>query len=460
MERAPLRLLLVAAAAAALLLALDAAAAPRGTEPGAPCSKAGIRLTFPQGVLLCALAHGKLLWRPLDRGKHGSGQATLGGSCPRAGAKTGHPGGTYICARRGSKLVWTELGGGPKKGGASAKAGAPCTRAGQRVDQRGGRLVCTRRGSRLVWRAEKRGKPKGGQAQPRAGTPCPRAGRTAGYPGGTLVCTRAGKKLVWRKSRRKNKGADGQQSDSGDSQPVVWRPSDDIGTFTPSSTPPACPAQPMLKPPVAFDTVKAILYPGQTRGEGQTLPGAPPPGYKPHGGFVFGDASGNLPGNGVNVYAPLDGYVLDASRYLVSGEVQYLFDILNPCGILIRFGHLLTLSPKLQAIADALPPAREGDSRTTEVPGFVQIKTGDLLATRIGLTVLLHNAAMDFGVFDLRVFNAASSRPGYYDKPDNGPGVSSHAVCWLRDWFPAADEAILNALPPGDGVAGKTSDYC
>lgn len=214
----------------------------------------------------------------------------------------------------------------------------------------------------------------------------------------------------------------------------------------------------MLSAPADLSRVTSVLYPGQVRGEAPNPPpNAPPPGFKPHGGFIFGNAQDNA----VTVTAALDGYVTDASRYRVDGEVQYLFDIVNPCGILVRYGHLLTLTPTFQAVADTLPQPVEGDSRTTQIAdGSVAVTKGEPIATRVGVTALLHNTFFDFGVFDLRTFNAANAVPGFYSLPDNQVSLGGHGVCWLTDWFPASDESTLNALPAGDETAGKSSYYC
>lgn len=60
-------------------------------------------------------------------------------------------------------------------------------------------------------------------------------------------------------------------------------------------------------------------------------------------------------------------------------------------------------------------------------------------------------------MYDLRQRNAASGDASWLA---GHPGEQApYALCWLRN-FPAADTAKLEALPGGDGVAGKTSDYC
>ena len=128
----------------------------------------------------------------------------------------------------------------------------------------------------------------------------------------------------------------------------------DNGTdWVPMSNPPACAEPFTMQPPIDFSRVTSVLYPGQYRGSQ----------YKPHGGFRFD----NNNDNNVSVKIPLDAMLIHGSRYGEGGEVQYLFTFVAPCGIMYRFDHLLTLTPKFQAIADTLPQPKEGDSRTTNL---------------------------------------------------------------------------------------------
>lgn len=205
--------------------------------------------------------------------------------------------------------------------------------------------------------------------------------------------------------------------------------------------PPACPSPLLFAPPVDFSAVTAVLYPGQTRGGN----------YKAHGGFLF------TPGTNasVTVRAPMDGYVYRGARYVEADEVQYLFDIINPCGIMYRFDHLLTLSARFQAIAETFPPAGASSATTVVAPGE-QVMTGDIIATAVGFAVT-GNTSVDWGVYDLRQRNAVSNDDAWLA---SHPGEqAAYAVCWL-DAFTASTSAQLRALPGGDGVAGTMSDYC
>jgi hypothetical protein len=207
-------------------------------------------------------------------------------------------------------------------------------------------------------------------------------------------------------------------------------------------TPPACPNPLTLPLPVSIDRATSVLYPGQTRGGD----------YKPHGGFRF-DGAGQT--NSVTVTAPMAATVLRGSRYLEGGEIQYLFDFVNACGILYRFDHLRDLSARFQAMADAFPSATEGASATTTISGQA-VSSGETIATAVGHRTP-SNVSFDWGVYDLRQRNASSADPGWLA---SHPGeMAPYGICWF-DLLPAADAARVRALPPGDGQAGRTSDYC
>jgi len=203
--------------------------------------------------------------------------------------------------------------------------------------------------------------------------------------------------------------------------------------------PPSCPEPLVLQLPVDINLATSILYPGQIRGGD----------FKPHGGFRFD----NSKREDIIVRAPLDGYIFRGGRSLQDGKLQYLFDFVNPCGIMYRFGHLYGLSPKLAAIAVTFPGPVEGDSRTTEIEP-VQVLEGEIIGQGVGFE---GNVFLDFGVYDLRQKNEASKNSEWSDKYRDSQG--SYAVCWL-DLLPDEDSAIVKALPGADGKLGKQSEYC
>ena len=116
---------------------------------------------------------------------------------------------------------------------------------------------------------------------------------------------------------------------------------------------PTCPEPFQMTTPVNLAQVTAVLYPGQIRGGD----------YKAHGGFRFDSVASNA----VPVVIPITGRIVQGARYLENSDVQYMFEIIHPCGMMIRFDHLLTLSPKFAAIAETLPVAQTDDSRTTQI---------------------------------------------------------------------------------------------
>lgn len=223
---------------------------------------------------------------------------------------------------------------------------------------------------------------------------------------------------------------------------LIWQQAE--AGWQASETPPDCPEQPMLKAPTDMTKATSVLYPGQKRGGD----------YKPHGGLRLD----NTPNASVTVVAPIDGYVLRGSHYIEQGEVQYLFDIMNNCGIMYRFDHLSTLSPELKKLTESWPAPQVDDSRTQTIDPAPHIEAGATIATAVGF-LKTKNTAFDWGVYDYRQPNEASQSASYQAAHQQDKSLSWYAVCWL-DWVPEADEKTLRALPAGDYASGKTSDYC
>ncbi len=155
----------------------------------------------------------------------------------------------------------------------------------------------------------------------------------------------------------------------------------------------------------------------------------------------------------------MDAQVVRGAHYTVGGEDQYVFDFIAPCGYMYRFGHILTLSPKLQALADKLPKNAEGDSRDTAV-NRVDFKAGEAVATAVGLIKGDRNSInvfVDWGMYDLRTKNEASNNADWAAKHTSD--VEQRAVCWF-DLLSPDEEATVRALPSSDTGSGRTSDYC
>lgn len=211
----------------------------------------------------------------------------------------------------------------------------------------------------------------------------------------------------------------------------------------------SCPSPFVFQMPVDMRKATSILYPGQERGGN----------YKAHGGFRF-DRS---PPDEITVTAPFDAEVIAGARYPVEGEIQYTFDFVHPCGIRYRFGHLLTLAPKFQVIADKFPLPKGLDSRTTEVYPGVTVRQGEIIATAVGLNrrgpdaLGGLNTFVDWGVYDYRKKNEVSKNPAW--AAEHPHEIEQYAVCWF-DWITAGDRRAVLALPSSDSQSGKASDYC
>lgn len=224
---------------------------------------------------------------------------------------------------------------------------------------------------------------------------------------------------------------------------VTWQQGQDGWKAT--STAPACPDPLTLPLPADITKATGVLYPGQTRGGN----------YKPHGGLRFD----NTQNDEVSVTSPMDGVIVRGSQYLVNGEMQYTFDIINECGIMHRLGHFLVLAPKFQEIANTFPAASENSSQTTSVDPPVTVSAGEVLATAVGVTKGGVNTFFDWGVYDLRSKNEISQNATWAKEHEQDKELAPHAVCWF-DWLSAANAAKVRSLPPGDPASGKTSDYC
>ena len=224
--------------------------------------------------------------------------------------------------------------------------------------------------------------------------------------------------------------------------PAKW--SHDGKVWKANGTPLACPDPLTIATPVDISLATAILYPGQTRGTD----------YKPHGGFIF---NGSI-NSDITVKVPIDAQLDKGSRYIEQGETQYYFVFIAPCGLMYKFDHLLTLSSQFQAYADKLPEAKPDDSRTTKFAPAIYVKKDDVVAPAVGFKNT-KNVSVDFGVYDIRQPNAVSKTADWQQKHPNDNEFGAYGICWL-DILSSKDAATAKALPGGDGVMGKTSDYC
>jgi hypothetical protein len=216
----------------------------------------------------------------------------------------------------------------------------------------------------------------------------------------------------------------------GTSSPVVVWMSDGNGGWSASGRPPSCSGVAWSLPVDSLAGVESVLDPGQVRG-GR---------YKAHGGLRMADSA-------TIVRSPIDGYIVSAAAYRETatgqggsgGEVQYLVDIQNPCGLAVRFDHLKVLDPTIA------PPVR--------------VTRGQVLATSVGHTETGVNPSFDFGAYDYRSrqYNRRSEAELRAFGPDGLLGL--HALCWL-DLFGAGTGATLRALPRTSTEAAQGSDVC
>ena len=231
------------------------------------------------------------------------------------------------------------------------------------------------------------------------------------------------------------------QENKSNIKPPSWEFDYNTKTWSVTGTPPKCPEPLVFPSPVDVNLASGVLYPGQERSGD----------YKPHGGFRFD----GLANNEVDVYAPMDGKLVEASRHLASGEVQYVLYVINDCGIMYKLDHLREVTQKFNEIFDNIPMGAEGDSRTTRVAPPVFVAKGEHVATKVGIEST-KNVFMDFGVYDLRNTNGVDY--GFHDYY-NINQYGTHALCWL-DFLEESDKNLVRSLPAADFQNGSTSDYC
>lgn len=215
----------------------------------------------------------------------------------------------------------------------------------------------------------------------------------------------------------------------------------DMDGWKPKGTPPECPNPLRLASFVDVDLATSVLYPGQRRSVG----------YEPTAGYRFD----GLPNEKIVITVPIEGEVVQAARFLVGEEIQYVFDILSPCGIMVRLDHLLTLAPKFQEIAERLPAPKEGDSRSTSVFPRVKVVTGEVVATAVGLRKN-KNTFASFTVFDFRQKNQISQNETWAKEH---PNLDHYVIC-PYPYLPEDDFERIKALPAADSMSGSRSDFC
>jgi hypothetical protein len=210
-------------------------------------------------------------------------------------------------------------------------------------------------------------------------------------------------------------------------------------------TVPDCPNPFTVNSPSDLTNATHILYPGQTRGGD----------FKPHGGIRYDNATA---ASDVSVSLPLDAILWRGAQYIESGEVQYLMDFIVPCGYMMRFDHLYTLTPEFAEFFAQLPAPEVDQSRTNTFNPPTSFAAGTKIATAAGHTLPQLNVAFDFGLYDLRQYNESYQDPVWAALHADEKETAYYGVCWL-ELLPANQKAIALSLP-GGGTEGKTSDYC
>ena len=194
-----------------------------------------------------------------------------------------------------------------------------------------------------------------------------------------------------------------------------------------------------FKSPIDLSKAYAILYPGQIRGKSIA-------DYKAHGGFLLKEST--------EVHVPFDGYVMQGARFLQNGTIQYGFEIVSECGIMMRFGHLYKLPAKFQELAEKMRPAVEMDSRTTDLRPYA-VPSAKESSSR-PKSVFPANLA-GLGPIDIR--QNESAKDSAYRKAHKFRGDTTTMPSVGSTISPQTNSGSRKR-PGGDGKMGKTSDYC
>ena len=290
-------------------------------------------------------------------------------------------------------------------------------------------------------------------ANPKAGTKCAKVNQKVTYSGKTFTCVKKGKSLVWdagvpvaKPTPVVTPSPSPTPASTSNKAPVVWR--FDGKEWISQGSVPQCPS-PLIPTGelLDFSKVLSIVQPGQIRGGS----------YKPHAGLRWSEFGGVV--KGISIKAPFDGEVVAAAQYISEGNYQFTINIIHPCGIMLRLGHLLEPSDSIKKILSTIPPAIENDSRESFLSGTF-IKKDQLIASEVGMVPPASpdslGTFMDLGIVDLRKKNPALDSSF---KSNADVKYSLYSVCWYEgNYFSDSDRARVLKLPFSNGDA--TSDYC
>jgi hypothetical protein len=291
-------------------------------------------------------------------------------------------------------------------------------------------------------------------ASVRAGSPCTKAGVISIVSGYKYTCVKSGKKLLWSKgvkvvvAKPKTPPTQTPTAPPATITKVQWQYDFNNATWVSQGVVPKCPT-PLISTSelTDFSKIVSIVQPGQSRGGS----------YKPHGGLRWSTFGTYV--KGVTITAPFDGEIVGAVHYTVSGIYQFGINIIHPCGVMLRMGHLQEPSEYIKAVLKGLPAAAENDSRESFLQEFF-IKKGQIIATEVGMPLpALPDSLgtyMDLGILNLLTKNPALSA-SFVSNAD--VKYSLYSVCWYEgNYFSDVDKARLLSLPLANGDA--TSDYC
>ena len=285
------------------------------------------------------------------------------------------------------------------------------------------------------------------------GTTCKKLGQISTSAGIKYTCIKSGKRYVWSKgvkvvtsTGKPTPTPTPTPASTSNKDPVVWR--FDGKEWISQGSVPQCPS-PLIPTGelLDFSKVLSIVQPGQIRGGS----------YKPHAGLRWSEFGGVV--KGISIKAPFDGEIVAAAQYISEGNYQFTINIIHPCGIMLRLGHLLEPSDSIKKILSTIPPAIENDSRESFLSGTF-IKKDQLIASEVGMVPPASpdslGTFMDLGIVDLRKKNPVLDSSF---KSNADVKYSLYSVCWYEgNYFSDSDRARVLNLPFSNGDA--TSDYC
>lgn len=283
------------------------------------------------------------------------------------------------------------------------------------------------------------------QAAAKAGATCIKKGVSATSKGVRYTCIKSGSTLLWSREVQNRKRT---VTPAINNSPVSWRFNEMSSTWVSQGNVPKCPIPLIPKGELLdFSKVLSIVQPGQIRGGS----------YKPHAGLRWSEYGSYI--KSVSIAAPFDGEIVGASQYISEGNYQFLINIIHPCGVMLRLGHLLEPSGFMKSILKNIPPAVEMDSRESFLSG-VYIKKGQVIATEVGMPPPTPPNSLgtfiDLGIVDLRAKNPILP-PNFSSNADIK--YSLYSVCWYEgDYLSDADRTESARLPFSNG--DSASDYC